>query len=410
MKLTPDDIDSIKNTNPIELFCQGIRSKETKKTYTHMLRRILCRVCEDVLDGTFEERAAELVERAKSDPEWARNLVLKIVMRWREKTILDPLDPEYLNPSTLKFYLCPVKKLLDMNDVALPWKRIYETYPEVDNKSDTRGWNFGEVRTMLACATNVQTRAIILMLASSGMRAGGLMLKWGDIDPIYRVDGKLVEGKDAPELQATCKPVCASVRVYQGSSEEYFTFITPEAYCALMDHAAKWEEDVGRPLVSSDPVFKQRGTFLMPLDAKMACDRIIAIVNKSRVRATHVRRGRRHHVPAVQGFRRFWNKTFSDNRIGDAPMSSIIKKEYMMGHYGVMPLDRNYYQTHPLELAEEYLHVVDALTISEAERLRIANRQKDEKIRELEAQSNERMGQLEDMIRVISNRLDSLSG
>ena len=86
-----------------------------------------------------------------------------------------------------------------------------------------------------------------------------------------------------------------------------------------------------------------------------------------------------------------------------------------------MPLDRNYYQTHPMELAEEYLHVVDVLTISEEERLRIANKRKDEKILALEAQndasmrevqkrSDERMKRLEDMILLVTKRLDSLNG
>ena len=72
------------------------------------------------------------------------------------------------------------------------------------------------------------------------------------------------------------------------------------------------------------------------------------------------------------------------------------------------------------KLAEEYLHVVDVLTISEEERLRIANKRKDEKILELETQndasiremqkrSDERMERLEDMIQVMAKRLDSLS-
>ena len=47
-------------------------------------------------------------------------------------------------------------------------------------------------------------------------------------------------------------------------------------------------------------------------------------------------------------------------------------------------MDRNYYQTNVTSLAEEYLHVVDALIIDEVERLRITNYRKDEKIRELE--------------------------
>ena len=90
----------------------------------------------------------------------------------------------------------------------------------------------------------------------------------------------------------------------------------------------------------------------------------------------------------------------------------------MIGHKGAMPMDRNYYQTNVTSLAEEYLHVVDALTIDEVERLRIANERKDERIRELESITDERMREmprhgeerierLEAMIQSMAKRLDS---
>ena len=421
MKITSDDIDAIDNASPLELFYQGIRTESTKISYEIPLKHILCNVCEDLLSGTFEERAAELVERAKTDPDWVLKLALSMVIGWKEKTELDPSDPEYVNPSSLKQYMCPVKKLLDMNEVMLPWKRIYGIYPDLERNGNARGWFREEIQALLAHTTSVKMRAVILMLASSGVRAGGLVLKWGDVNPVYRVDGKLVDGKDAEKLRVTGNPVCASVCVYQGSSEEYVTFLTPEAYDALMEHAAKYEEEIGRALMPDDPIFKKAQNHDTPVDSRTVANWITPLAWKSGVRETHTKKSRRYNVPIVHGFRRFWNKTYLDNRIGDMPMSSIIKKEYMLGHCGVMPLDRNYYQTHPMELAEEYLHVVDVLTISEEERLRIANKQKDEKILELEAQndasmremqkrSDERMDRLENIIQVMAKRLDSLNG
>ena len=421
MKITPDDMNLTDDASPLELFYQGIRAEDTKISYEQMLKHILCNVCEDLLSGTFAERAAELVEHAKKDPDWIQRLVLTMVIGWSEKTKLDPSDSEYVSPSSLKQYMCPVKKLLDMNEVVLPWKRIYGIYPDLERNGNARGWFREEIQTMLAHTTNVQTRAVILMLASSGVRAAGLVLKWGDVNPIYRVDGKLVDGKDAEKLQVTGNPVCASVRVYQGSSEEHFTFLTPEAYGALMEHAAKYEERIGRALMPDDPLFKKAQNSSTPMDGTTVANWITPLAWKSGVRKTDAKKGRRYDVPIVHGFRRFWDKTFSDNRIGDAPMSSIIKREYMMGHYGVVPLDRNYYQTRPLELAEEYLHVVEAMTISDVERLRIANKQKDEKIRKLEEQndvrmgemqkqSDERMERLEAMVLLVTKRLDSLNG
>ena len=234
------------------------------------------------------------------------------------------------------------------------------------------------------------------------------------------MDGRLVDGRDAQELRGIGSPVCASVRVYRGSSEEYITFITPEAYRALMKHAAEDEQRIGRALNPDDPVFTKKQKYGTPVDGNTMSCWMSSLVQKAGVRKAHTKKSRRYNVPIVHGFRRFWNKTYADNRIGNAPASSLTLKEYMIGHRGAMPMDRNYYQTNVTSLAEEYLHVVDALTISETERLRIANEQKDEKIRKLEAendermhemqkQSNERIGRLEAMIQNMVKRLDSLT-
>ena len=395
MKITDDDIDSIDNATPLELFYRGIRNEQTKLSYENQLKYILCDVCENLLNGTFGERAAELVERVRKDPDWGCKLMLKIVMGWSEKAKLDPLDPEYVNPGSIKQYMCTVKKLLDMNDVALPWKRIYATYPEVGRDGDARGWLLSEIQTMLAHTTCVQTKAAILVLASSGMRAGGMQLKWNDINPIYRIGGRLVDGRDAQELQGIDNPVCASVRVYQGSPEEYTTFITPEAYRALMEHAAEHEGKIGRVLKPDDPVFTKKQKYGTPVDGNTMSCWMSRLVQKAGVRNAYTKKSRRYNVPIVHGFRRFWNKTYADNRIGNMPASSLTMKEYMIGHRGAMPMDRNYYQTNVTSLAEEYLHVVDALTIDEVERLRITNYRKDEKIRELEAENDERMREMQ---------------
>ena len=63
------------------------------------------------------------------------------------------------------------------------WKRIYATYPERDNVPESRGWSREEISMMLKYAHGPLDR--VLVLASSGMRAGGLDLIWDDLRP-YR--------------------------------------------------------------------------------------------------------------------------------------------------------------------------------------------------------------------------------
>jgi len=74
----------------------------------------------------------------------------------------------------------------------------------------------------------------------------------------------------------------------------------------------------------------------------------------------------------------------------------LILKESMMGHTGLIPLDKNYFREHAYELIEEYLKAVPALTISDEERIKLKvielgreNQEKDQKYAYLEARIKE---------------------
>ena len=62
MRLTKDEIVRSGDAAPLELFRQGIRARYTEEKYTRTLRQILCQYFEDILEGEFEERAAQLVQ------------------------------------------------------------------------------------------------------------------------------------------------------------------------------------------------------------------------------------------------------------------------------------------------------------------------------------------------------------
>ena len=68
----------------------------------------------------------------------------------------------------------------------------------------------------------------------------------------------------------------------------------------------------------------------------------------------------------------------------------------MMGHTGLIPLDKNYFREHAYELIEEYLKAVPALTISDEERIKLKvvelgreNQEKDQKYAYLETRIKE---------------------
>ena len=57
-----------------------------------------------------------------------RDLLLSLSKTLRGRTELERDDPDYFNPASMGNYFKPIKKLLDMNDVSMLWKRIYATF------------------------------------------------------------------------------------------------------------------------------------------------------------------------------------------------------------------------------------------------------------------------------------------
>ena len=381
MKITREEFEETADAtagDPMELFMQGIRSEATKRYYVHMLRLILCEVLGDVLDGTFEQRAGHLVRMARDDPDRILSLMLRISAKLRERTELPHDNPDYINPASIKNYFSPVKKLFNMNNVPMQWKRVHCTWPERDNVHESRGWERHEIQRMLGYARNKRDRALILVAASSGMRAGGFeSLRWSDLRPVYLDgrgeptfgDGRSVDGRgESP-------PACAMLTVYARTGASYPAFITPEAYAALMEYREALTRKSGRRPKPDQSMFVAVGKHGAGSKAKTQTVRgsITRIVTITGLRDSG-RRGRRlYDVPIMNGFRRFWNKACKESLSKDSALSSLIKKEYMMGHVGLVNLDRNYFKTHVLELAAEYMQSVPALTIGDAERLRLAN-------------------------------------
>ncbi|MDE1769239.1 MAG: integrase [Thaumarchaeota archaeon] len=407
MKIELSDIESVEK-NPLELFYEGLKSPATKDRYTRILNHTLCVVFEKVLTGTFEERASELVKNSKINPEWAMNLLLTYSKKLKERTNLPKTDKEYLNPSSFGNFFKPLKKLFDMNGVPVVWKRVYATYPELNNQNSGRGYTRDEIQKFLEFAKGPIDKAIILVASSSGIREGGMNLKWENVLPVYKVDDKLL--LEITESQVPkAKVVCGILQIYDGTPEYYPAFITPECYRALMNWKTTWEIEIGRPIRPVDPIFikeekgrdgesKRPSKIPIMLKPTAIKQRVTRLLVESGYRIPLQKGKRRHEVPTMNGFRRFHNKTSKETVSEDSALGSLIKKEYMMGHTGLVKLDRNYFQTHVLELVEEYLNVVPHLTISNEERNKIV-------IKNLKTEKDKALEESEDIRHQFSHRI-----
>ena len=188
--LSVDDI-KITQQNSLELFYSGIKSPQTKHTMEGNLKYFLLKVCKDILEGDLEVRAQQFVDIARDDQSRAKNIVIAYVKHLVDRTKLDKTEPYYIRPSYLPNKIKPIKKLLTMNDLGLPWKRINSMFPERQNTHKGRGYTREEIKRLLAFAGGLDTEFIILAASSGGLRNGTWDgISWGDILPVYQVNGE----------------------------------------------------------------------------------------------------------------------------------------------------------------------------------------------------------------------------
>ena len=108
MKLARDEISRSGNTPPLQLFQQGIRAEATRRKYVSTLRRILCGILEDVLEGDFKRRAGQFVRRGRDDQQWMTDLLLSLSWKLRGRSDLPRDHADYLNPTSFKTYFKPI--------------------------------------------------------------------------------------------------------------------------------------------------------------------------------------------------------------------------------------------------------------------------------------------------------------
>lgn len=399
MEIQPDEILKTKE-NPIDLFYQGIKAKYTKEDYVRKLKKVLCEFLNPILvgdpqkveeqkrnghgkrsgvvpsyfDADFEERANELVKKASEDPEWAEAVLLKLSEKLRERTQLDKTDDNYLNPRSIYNYFKPIQKLFEMNGVAISWKRVKSTFPEEENIHETTEYTQKEIKKMLNYA-RVQDKVIILLAASSGIRAGAFDFKWKHVKPIYEFEGRMYwEDQEVTEtVSSKGKVIAMMVKIYSGSRYEYIAFGTPECWRTIEAYKEHWEKEVGHPPKPDDVFFKQHGILVRPLTMDGLRKRLERVLVESGVRTPKPKGIRQYKVPAFNGFRRYFNKQNKKSLSKGSALSSLILKENMMGHTGLIKLDENYFKEHIHELIEEYLLSIPYLTISDEELERIKN-------------------------------------
>jgi len=395
MEIRPEEV--IQTTEfPIELFYSALNNPATRRNYINMLKKIMCEYLKPIIkvnatsvqqdqnnkkrhykrtfsDVDFEIRVNEFVKRAKKDPEWAEAVLMTMITKLMEKTKLPHTDPQYIKSVSVENNLKPLKKLFGMNNVPMTWARIYNLISdENDTKDKSRGYTTTEIQKILKHCSPMES-VMVLLGASSGVRAGGFPIKWENIHPIYQVEDQYVwEPEEVTESISEKYPIiCGMLKIYADSNAEYFGFVTPEWLDTVQIYKESWIKETSRIPRPEDPLFKRAGPLVRELKYDSIRKRMERVVDDSGVRKLLPDSKQKYNIPLFNGLRRFFNKQNKKSFSKNSKLASLILKETMMGHEGLIKLDKNYFKEHIDELIEEYIQSIPYLTIDDSTRTQL---------------------------------------
>lgn len=237
-------------------------------------------------------------------------------------------------------------------------------------------------------------------MISSGIRVGAFdFLRWKHITPLQNNKGKTVAAK---------------ILVYPGDKEEYFTFITLEAYNAIkdwMDFRASFGENITgeswlmRDIWQTTNVSYGAKWGLATYPKKLQSSAIKRLIDRALweqgIRKPLKKGERRHEFKTVHGFRKFF-KTHSEQ------IMKSINVEILMGH--TIGVSDSYYKPAEKEILNDYLKAIPILSITNNNNDLVEKEIKElrEKNENSEYLINSKLQERDDAIKTLSDQVMTL--
>jgi hypothetical protein len=400
-----DDCDEDENSiEPYVIFDYSIRSAQTKDSYFRRLRTFFQY---SLIEGEdFRDKCNNFAIRGQKNPQWAFKLVLNFIQYQKQR-----VANKEIKSGTLRNYQKTIKSFCDTVDILIPWKKITKGLPRGKRYSDDRAPTIEEIR-LISNYPDRRIKSIVYVMSSSGIRVGAWdYLKWGHVTPIVdKSDGRPI--------------IAAKIRVYVGEDDEYFTFITPEAYNELNEwmnfrktNGEKVTTDswIMRNLWNTEKI-KRKNSVILKNDIsnpkKLSSIGIKRLMERSlwtqNLRTKYNLSDKRYEFQTDHGFRKFF-KTRCE--LGGMKPINIEK---FMGHS--TGISDSYYKATEEELLQDYLNHIEHLLINNESKISMQldklSKEKEEHMNTYrsELQTKEtKISELEDKIQIDSDSMITLS-
>ncbi|MDW0253847.1 MAG: hypothetical protein QOA13_07050 [Nitrososphaeraceae archaeon] len=344
-------------------FLYGIKSDETRRSYVSKL---------EFFFDFYKIEGNDIREKSKNFLEYTKkgkNITQKVtdlVLNYMYFHIQRAQKKE-ISRGTIRNFYKPIKLFCEMNNVVLNWKIISKGLPRGTQNANDRIPTIDEILGVLKYPDR-RIKPVLYTMISSGIRIGAWeWLKWKNVIPIYD-DKKTV--------------IVAKIIVYDGEPDQYFSFITPEAYWSLkewMEFREKQGEKItkesylmrdlwntGKIFINSRESNLTKGTMGNISIPKKASGNAIRQIFTRAWKIKDIRPPdndiRRHEFKSTHCFRKYFETHAMDKM-------KLLNVKILMGHD--TGLQKSYYKPSEKDILEDYLKVIDLLTINEVNKLKL---------------------------------------
>ena len=323
----------------------ALKAPDTRRQYPQRFKMFLDYLN---LEGALEKQARHFLSKARSNPQWAEESFMRFIGFQIDRT-----KRAEISESTISNYYKATKLFCEMNNLILNWKRIRRGLPHGREAANDRAPTLEEIQRLVEYPDR-RIKSIIYTMASSGIRLGAWdYLRWKHVTSITNGLGEIITAK---------------LIIYAGDREEYYTFVTAEAYNSLkdwMDFRASYGEKITgeswvmRDLWQTTNIDYGAKLGLATYPKKLKSSGIKRLIERAlweqNLRHTLSPGMKRHEWKAAHGFRKFYKSRAEQ-------VMKPINVKITMGHD--IGISASYYKPTEREVLEDYLKAVDLLTIN----------------------------------------------
>lgn len=323
-------------------FFDAIRAPETRRKYQARLAQFLDYA--GAKGDNLSQKARWFTDAARKDYDRTTWTISSFLMEQKTRA-----EKGEISASTVSNYVKPLKLFCEMNDIVINWKKIGRKLPTGREYANDRAPTKDEIKILIGYPDR-RIKPCLFLMVSSGIRIGAWeTLSWGDITPI----------KEGERVKA------AKLRVYPGDKEEYYTFISGEAYRAIEEYI-QYRALAGERIGANSPVLRDlfhpdrvgRGEPHLP--KRLASNGVKRLIEDA-LKGTGLRGKlpegkRRFEWQGAHGFRKYF-KTQAERHM------KTLHSEMLLGHN--TGLNKNYYRPTEEDLLDDYLKAMPDLTIIE---------------------------------------------